>query len=109
MSVWLVQDPFDPSGIFDDLAIEQGLATFGLGMPSDLAKLPQKVLAKEVIHAYPDRPLVLLDSLVWDVSNLGDISKNDTVIRPLKSRQSLAVGAVAGRYRFQPRKAPPHL
>jgi restriction system protein len=101
MSVWMVRA--GRHGEREDLALGQNLVAIGWSQMGDLSRVPTRdALLTLLLEAYPDerrRAVANWAGQLWTF--VFRIEVGDLVCMPLRARATIAVGKIAGPYRYR--------
>jgi restriction system protein len=91
-----------------DAAVEEGLAIAGWMELGDLSDVSSRAELRAVVRsAYPDRSNAVIGNWTGQLWRfISRIRVGDLLVVPLKNRERIAIGTVAGPYEYRPGAAP---
>jgi len=102
MAVWKLRGGRD--GVFESLALEQGLSIIGFAEMPDLSKVRNQGELRALVEAaYAHRQKAAISNFTGRLWSFRErMQKGDLVVMPLAGRAAVAVGEVTGPYEFRP-------
>ena len=102
MAVWKLRGGRD--GVFESLALEQGLSIIGFAEMPDLSKVRNQTELRALLEtAYAHRQKAAISNFTGRLWSFRErMQKGDLVVMPLTGRAAVAVGEVTGPYQYRP-------
>jgi len=102
MALWLVRA--GPAGEYEELALEKNIAVIGWSAVGDLTDIStREELLQRLEAAYPEakrKTLFAWAGQLWSFAK--GMQEGDLIALPLKQRPAVALGRIAGEYKYRP-------